>query len=291
MGFWKSFFGGETDAEEERKTAEEKNFDLLKYDGVKAMRMGQLEYAVKCFEKALQTKDDAETHDYLSRAYMRLDRMDEAMAELRKLMEREPDNVGLMLQAASVAYMAADYDAMAPMLQRAEELQPDNALVQLLYAKAALGQGDDVQAVARLTKAIALDEKAGDARLLRAQTLLAMGDMKGAEDDVEWLTENAEPNEDVLLAKARIRAAQGRIDEAIAVYGEVTELNPFCTEAFRERGALRMKKGDKDGAAEDMKTVMQLNPQETADVNGEYSAEGIEQKTRQAYSNMNPFGI
>ena len=70
MGFWNSLFGGVTDPEEEKKAADERNFDLLKYDGVKAMRIGQYEYAVKCFEKALQTKEDAEVRDYLSRAFL-----------------------------------------------------------------------------------------------------------------------------------------------------------------------------------------------------------------------------
>ena len=52
-----------------------------------------------------------------------------------------------------------------------------------------------------------------------------------------------------------------------------------------------MEQGDKKGAEEDMKMVLELNPEEMADVSGEYSAEGIEHKTRQAYSNLNPFGI
>ena len=43
MGFWKTFFGGEANPDEEKKSADERNFDLLKYDGVKAMRMGQFD--------------------------------------------------------------------------------------------------------------------------------------------------------------------------------------------------------------------------------------------------------
>ncbi|MBR6997409.1 MAG: tetratricopeptide repeat protein, partial [Prevotella sp.] len=65
----------------------------------------------------------------------------------------------------------------------------------------------------------------------------------------------------------------------------------FQIDAYRERGKIRFDKGDKQGAEEDMQKVMELNPQEMADVSGEYSAEGIEQKTRQAYSYMNPMGL
>ncbi len=291
MGFWKNFFGGETNAEEEKKNADEKNFDLLKYDGVKALRIGQFDYAVKCFEKALQIKDDPEIHDYLSRAYLQQGRTTDALTELKTVIRLEPDNANLFLQAASIAYISEDYTEMTAMCQKADALLPDNAIVQLLFAKAELGQANLVQGIARLTKAIALDENFGEARLLRAQTLLKMGELNGASEDVDWLEEKAEPNEDVLLTHARLEYAKSNYNEAIALYSKVIDVNPFNIDAFKERGKIRLNNGDKKGAEEDMKMVLELSPQDMADVNGEYSAEGIEQKTRQAYSNLNPFGI
>ena len=291
MGFWNSLFGGETNPEEEKRAADERNFDLLKYDGVKAMRIGQYEYAVKCFEKALETKEDAEVRDYLSRAFIRMGRLDDALAELKMLTVQEPDNIHLKMQAAGVAYMKEDYEEMIAICEQALDVDADNAMVHLFYAKAELGQENLIQGIARLTKAIALDENLADARLLRGQTLLKMGDFNAATEDVAWLTEHAEESEDVLLLHARIEAAKGNADEAIRIYSHVIDINPFQVDAFRERGKLRMEQGDKQGAEEDMKMVLELNPEEMADVNGEYSAEGIEQKTRQAYSNLNPFGI
>ena len=120
---------------------------------------------------------------------------------------------------------------------------------------------------------------------------MKMGDLNGATEDVTWLTEHTEESEDVLMLHARLEAAKGNADAAISIYGQVIDVNPFHVDAFRERGKLRLEQGDKQGAEEDMKMVLELNPEEMADVSGEYSAEGIEQKTRQAYSNLNPFGI
>lgn len=291
MGFWNSLFGGETNPEEEKRAADERNFDLLKYDGVKAMRIGQYEYAVKCFEKALETKEDAEVRDYLSRAFIRMGRLDDALAELKKLTMQEPDNIHLKMQAAGVAFMKEDYAEMTALCEQALAVDADNAMVHLFYAKAELGQNNVIQGIARLTKAIALEENLADARLLRGQTLLKMGDFNAASEDVAWLTEHTEESEDVLLLHARIEAAKGNADEAVRIYSQVIDVNPFQVDAFRERGRLRLEQGDKQGAEEDMKMVLELNPEEMADVNGEYSAEGIEQKTRQAYSNLNPFGI
>ncbi|MGX8696903.1 MAG: tetratricopeptide repeat protein, partial [Prevotella sp.] len=229
--------------------------------------------------------------DYFSRVLIHLGRLDEALRELKTIMRTDSDNVNLMMQAAGVAYMKEDYDEMVSICEQALALDDSHALVHLFYAKAELGQGHLVQGIARLTKAISLDEELADARLLRGQTLLAMGDAKSAEEDADWLMARAEDNEDVMLLKARLEAALGNADAAIELYGRVTDVNPFQTDAYRERGALRYEQGDKQGAEEDMQKVLELNPQEMADVSGDYSAEGIEQKTRQAYSNLNPFGI
>lgn len=59
MNFFKALFGGKIETSEEKKKEDEaKNFDVLKYDGVRAMRSGQLDYATKCFRHALEIKDD-----------------------------------------------------------------------------------------------------------------------------------------------------------------------------------------------------------------------------------------
>lgn len=292
MGFLKTLFGGaQADAAEEKKSAEERNFDLLKYDGVKALRLGQAEYAIKCFREALKIHNDLEVRDYLSRALVGQGLMDEAMEELHTIMEAEPDNMAVVLQAAHVAYLKEDYDAMTALCEQAIALDADNAMAHFTYGRAELAKGNMVQAVARLTKAVALEEKLGDARLLRAQALMQMGDYQGATEDVEWLLEYTEENEDVTLLHARLERAKGNNEKAIEIYGKVTDLNPFQIEAYRERGQILFEMGDKHGAEEDMQKVLELNPQEMADVNGEYSAEGIEHKVRQAYSNLNPFGI
>lgn len=291
MGFLKKFFGGETDPEEEKKQADERNFDLLKYDGVKAMRMGQFEYAVKCFREALKTKDDLEVRDHLWNALMRLGLFDEALTELDEIITLQPDNIEAVLQAANAAFMKEDYKTMEAYCEQALNIDAEQPIAYLLYAKAAIGQDDLLQAIVRLTKSISLEERLIEPRLLRAQTLMRMGDLKEAEADVNWLASHTEDNEDVILLHARLEAAKGNADAAIDLYGKVIDVNPFSVEAYRERGSLHLAKGDKAGAEEDMKKVLELNPEEMADVNGEYSAEGIERKTRQAYSMMNPFGI
>ena len=292
MGFWKSFFGGESEnPEEDKKNAEAKNFDLLKYDGVKAMRIGQFDYAEKCFREAMKLKDDLEVNDYLSQTLMRLGRLDEALDEMKIMINAQPSNLALLLQAAHVTYMLEDYEQMKQLLEQAQTQNGDNAMTSYMMGQAAVGQGDVIGAIAHLTKAVTLDEKMADARLLRAKTLLKMGDVNGASDDVVWLLEHTEADEDVLLMAARVAHLKGKDDTALDIYNKVIDLNPFQMDAYRERGQIRYDKGDKKGAEEDMQKLLEMNPNELADVSGDYSAEGVEQAMKRVYSAINPFGI
>ena len=293
MNFFKALFGGKIeDTEKTKKEEELKNFDLIKYDGVKALKTGQNEYAIKCFKKAIEIKNtDLEIRDYLARAYVAANEPLKAFEQLQKLAEAQPDNQKIFVQMAHVAFMMEDYGAMADSCERALLIDKDNAEVSYLYAKACIGQGDDVNAVAMLTKAILLKDDYGDAYLLRGETLLRMGDYEGSDADAKYLLEKQSDNESVLILKARIEHKLGNNDEAINYYNKVVDVNPFSIDAFRERGAIKLEVGDKDGAAEDMQQVLELDPKQTADINGEFSAEGVEEKTKQAYSKINPFGL
>ena len=293
MNFFKALFGGKIeDTEKTKKEEELKNFDLIKYDGVKALKTGQNEYAIKCFKKAIEIKNtDLEIRDYLARAYVAANEPLKAFEQLQKLAEVQPDNQKIFVQMAHVAFMMEDYGAMADSCERALLIDKDNAEVSYLYAKACIGQGDDVNAVAMLTKAILLKDDYGDAYLLRGETLLKMGDYEGSDADAKYLLEKQSDNESVLILKARIEHKLGNNDEAINYYNKVVDVNPFSIDAFRERGTIKLEVGDKDGAAEDMQQVLELDPKQTADINGEFSSEGVEEKTKQAYNKINPFGL
>lgn len=295
MNFFKSLFGGKAETSEEKKQEESaKNFDVLKYDGVRALRTSQWEYAIKCFNHALEIKEDLEIRDYLSEALVHNNELLLAYEQLQKLAEAQPDNEEIFLKMANVAYMMEDYGAMSDACEKALLINKDDPQVLGLYARACLGQGDEVNAVAMLTKAISLKEDYREAYLLRGETLLKMGDIKGAEDDADYLLLQVKDNEDVLLLKARVNEAKGKHDDAIGVYNKVIETDPFSVIAFKERGAIKLAQGDKEGAEEDMKAVLELDPEKVKEVNGEYNAEGtenIQQKVEDAYKNNNPFGL
>lgn len=292
MNFFKALFGGsDENPEEVKKNNETRQFETLKYDGVKATRIGKLEVAVGFFTQALKLQDDLEVRDYLSRTLVALNRMDEALDELEHIADAQPDNVDVLLQMGHVAYMKEDYARMKDICERALKVDDKNSRVHYQYAQALNGQGDRVKALARLSKAISLNENDADARLLRGQTLYAMKQYAGAVEDVRWLLEHVQPQEDVLLLGARVMHAGKNDEVALRLYDAIIEINPFHVDAYRERGKIRFDRGDKTGAEEDMKKVLEINPEELSGVSGDFKAEGVEEQVKRAYSMMNPFGI
>lgn len=270
MGFLKALFSGKIEtAEEQAKEKEARNFDVLKYDGVRAMRAGQLDYAKECFLHALEYQDDLEVRESLADVLIHQGNLENGMEQLQVLIAAEADNVELLLKAAHVEYMQDHYDEMMELCQKALVLNPEQVEALYLQARAYEGLGNLVTAVAVLTQAIALNENYGNAYLLRAMLLLKMGDAAAAAQDLDYLLEQVPENEDVLLEKARVEKALGHTDDSLSYYNKVVETNPFRVEAFRERGALRLELGDKSGATEDMRTVLELDP-EAAQVSGEF---------------------
>ena len=174
MGFFKSLFGGQTESpEEQQKEKEAHDFDVLKFDGIKALRINQMPHAIRCFEAALDIKDDLEVHDYLSQAFIHTNQLDEAQQHLSILLRAEPDNIGILLRMANVSFMQEDYDAMAEMCQQTLALDDNLPAALMLLARAHIGQQRTDDAVAALTKIIDNDADMADAMVRAAITSLA----------------------------------------------------------------------------------------------------------------------
>ena len=299
MGFLKSLFGVTDETEESKAQGGSKDFDILKYDGIRALKQGDVAFAVKCFQHALEIKDEAETREQLAVALGNGGDYEGSMKQYAMLAELEPGNAPLVLRLAQMAYLAGKYEDVVATCARVLEIEPSNSMASLLQARAYMEQGSIIQAIAMLTKAITLDSAkqytvSCQAWLLRGGLLLKMGDLDGAFADARKAVEQmAEPDEAYLLM-ARVAEAQGRHDDAINAYDKVVELNPFCVEAFKERGAVKYAMGDKNGAEDDMRQVLEIAPDALGDTNGEFTAEGregIQCKVEQAYRDINPLGI
>lgn len=283
MNFFKKLFGSQNTSEEVK---EEKNFDVLKYDGVRALRMQQFDYAAKCFVHALELNaDDLECRDYLSQAYISLGDMQNAYTQLMAISAAQPNNVAVLLRMADVLYMTEDYAAMAEVCEKALQLDSENIMTYYIYAKAYKGLNDLDAAVAMLSKAIDRREDFDAARLLRGNVLLEKNQTAEAAIDADNLYQRIEENEDVLLLKARVEKALGNLKEAEKVYTKAIDFNPFLIEAYKERSEVRSALGDTAGAKEDQTRVDEMEqdiPQPT---------EGIEENIKKKMQQMDPYKV
>lgn len=305
MGFFKSFFSSKpATPEEEKQKNIQKNFEIFKYDGMRAQRMGRADYAIQCFTKALALQEDFETMGYLAQVYTQTGALDEARKLLERMTEKEPEHTSTFLMLANICYMQEDYPAMAEAAKKAIDIEEGNAMAHYLLGKAENGQNDDIMCIAHLTKAIVLKDDFTEARLLRAEALIKMRQYKEAMEDIEAILAQDADDESALLLRGKVKEATGaeadaetdyryvtelnpfneqaflylgqlyivqkKLNEAIELFDEAIELNPNFAQAYHERGRAKLLNGDKDGSVEDMKKGLELNPKEVQELNGQY---------------------
>lgn len=305
MGLFTSLFGGKKDSGNEKEKNDKKNFDILKYDGIRAMRIGKLTYAIKCLEEATAIQEELETMQHLTNCYARVNRLDDARNILNRMTVLAPDQPSVFQSLANLCYIQEDYAGMNEACQKALALDNQNPATHFLSAKAAIGLNNGIQAIAMLTKAIVLDENFAEAYQLRAEVLWGMRQAKDAAEDIQKLLAMNPEDENALLLKGEILAVNGEeekalelfdqvlslnpfnekayilkgsyfllqkeYDKAIDVYNEAIEVHPNFAQAYHERGRVKLAKGDKTGSMEDMKKAIELAPENSTAINGEYN--------------------
>lgn len=304
MGIFKSLFGSAKNEETKQAKTEEKNFELLKYDGIRAQRLGKLTYAIKCWEEATVLKEEEDTLQLLAAAYTQANRLEEAEERWKSLIQIAPYKSHYLVSLAQNYYLQESYEAMQESCKQALELDKNDATIYLLSAKAAIGLRKEFEAIAALTRAIALKSDYIAAYQLRAQLLWEMHQVNDAAEDIEMILEIESDNEEALLLKGEILVASGRLEEAegcltqllqlnpfnekgylhlgtlflesknfdraLALFDEAIEINPQVAAFYHERGRVKLHKGDKSGSMADMKRSIELSPKDNNRFDGEH---------------------
>lgn len=314
MGFLSSLFGKGEQTEAEK-------FDTLRDDGVRAMQMGELPYAEKCFLAALELKHDLKTVGFLAETYLRMRNSEKACPLLEELHEKEADNVEVALLLAQTLGELKRYDEERKACEEIIADHPEEARALYLDAEACNGLGDQFTAIARLTQCLVLEPEYQRALKLRAEVLGGMGQWTSALEDIETLVAADAENEDYLVLRAeaftalsendkaiadycrvlennpfnrdavlrlgKLYAQTKQWDKALALYDEVIELLPDFAEAYKARGAVRYHLKDEAGAADDLKKALELKPEVVQEVDGEYT--NLANRVEEMYRERNPY--
>ncbi len=304
MNLLKKLFAGNNEPEENvRHKNEERNFDILKYDGIRAQRIGKWIYAEKCFKEALNIRPDLETASLLVSTSLQLNKLEQAHEVLGQMISLEPQRLQSYLDLARVCYLQEHYDDMLATAQQAAQLAPDNETPYFLQAQAYHKLGDSIHTIVALTQAISRKEDFTEAYLMRGQVLLEMKQYNEALEDVDFLLKHDSIDEEALRLAAKVQQGLGNEDEAVTYYKKVIDLNPFNEHSYEQialilarkkeyaqaiatldealeinekaqlyqlRGKLKMDSGDKEGALADMKKALELNPESENHISGHF---------------------
>lgn len=316
MGFFSSLFGSS-------QPSDESKFVMLRDDGVRAMQMGELPYAEKCFRAALELQDDLQTQGYLAEALLRQQRHADALPLLQSLAASPEKSLEIELLMAQTEGRLGLYTEERATCETICQFHPEEPRALYLRAEADHGLGDDLQAIAHLTQCLTLRPDYRSARLLRARVLAAMRQWNEVLEDADLLLHEVPDDEECLLLRADALAATGqhdraeadwqavravnpfqteavfklgslyeatsRWDKALALYDETIELLPDLAEAYRRRGAVKHHLKDEAGAADDLKRALELAPEKAADYDGEYT--NVANQMNDRYKRLNPYGF
>ena len=93
------------------------------------------------------------------------------------------------------------------------------------------------------------------------------------------------------MEEIKAMIASGNLLVALALLTERLTKEPENVEALKMRGEMLLKMGDKQGAQEDARRLMEIAPEMASDINGDFTAKGVEQRPKRRISNLNPLGI
>lgn len=316
MGIFSSIFGT-------AEPSEASKFETLRDDGVRAMQMGEMPYAVKCFKAALEIEHDTKTVGFLAEVLLRMQNYSEALPLLEELVKTETEDIELQLVLAQtqghLKFYADEQKTCIAILDK----EPQEARALYLSAEAEHGLNLDFQAIAHLTQCLTLRPDYKSAQYMRARILGSMGQWNEALEDLNALIAAENDNEEYLMLRAGAYAVLGKAEEAITDLQRIRELNPFNQEAvlqlgsiyehtsrwdkalalydeaidlqpefasaYKARGGVKHHLKDETGAAEDLKKCLELAPEKGEELDGEYT--NIENEMNTRYRSMNPYGF
>lgn len=250
MSIFKKLFGGKQAAEAaqapEQATADNtdtssrealKQADTLKFDAIRAMRIGEFGFAIQALNKSLELAPRFETQYYLGMAYRRAGKPDEALAAFEAVLAEVPDHSLALTQRGQLLLARNDADGALADAMRVLTLTEEDEQKRDAYKLAAEAHGHNeawTEAVAVIDQALQLPPEVElySLLLLKARYLLRSQAYDQIEPVLQEVLKQNETEELVPLIRARIARDHNCADEARQLYHQVLDLDPFNVSAY-----------------------------------------------------------
>jgi tetratricopeptide (TPR) repeat protein len=231
--------------------------------GMVLQQQGDFEDALWHFDQACAVDDRPILRCRRVEALWKLERLEEALAELNLLLTDLPEAAPLLvlrgriqLRMGQPAQAAADFD-------RAIQLDPQN--VDALQGRAVVFI-DDRQpelAMSLLDAALRIEPADPNSLLTRARLFWEDHELQRAENDLTRLLDHAPDFIPAILFRAEVRLRQQQLTTALSDYNNVLLSEPENTAALIARSLLHELLNDPENARNDIDRATQLAPEST----------------------------
>ncbi len=214
----------------------------------------------------------------LADALVRENRLDEAQQQYRSALELDSENPLALLGLGQVAFSLGGIDEAHQYLRRCQSIRPDWKRLQSLLARVLRQQGNleaahsaaewagklPVRDAVLLMDPVAVRvEEYGVSAIAFAnrglQAILA-GDLEGADREFSMAVKLRPDVASRHYNMGKLRARQGRVQEAVEAYQEAIRLEPGYSTAHCELGVMFNRIGNQEGALEHFRATIELQP-------------------------------
>lgn len=243
MGIFKSLFGhGAEQPEEAKDKSKQRKFDILKYDGLKALKMGKTGYAIRCFNEALILQEEFETLNYLALSYLQGNDTTKAIDTYSRMTQIDAEHPDTFLNRAQLYFQEHQPEAAIADCEYVLTKNPSDYRAYFLMGQVRKTLQQLQEAIEDLDKAAAIKSDFAALFLLRSSIWTELKAYKNALSDINTALSISPDEESAYMQRAVIYEATGNTEAALQDYATVIELNPFHEQAYLESGRILLDK-------------------------------------------------
>jgi tetratricopeptide (TPR) repeat protein len=256
--------------------------------GLASFRAELYQQAIPALERQIKAHpEDSLVRQVLGLSYAMLENDPKVVEVLQPLMERPPDDPGLLLAWGTALVHMRQSGAAAGIFRRLLEQNANNAQVHLLLGKAHAQQKDYSNALSEFDNALRLDTRLPEAHYYAGLVYLQQSDFESAAREFRAELDLRPGDAHTTFHLAYTLLLQGDAADSVSLFRDVIKAMPNYEMAYFELGRALLQQEDTTGAINSLETAKKLSPEHDAvyfQLSQAYRRAGRVQDARQALS-------
>jgi len=225
-----------------------------------AFQSGDYETAIGHYNDALIDDDSLYlVHNNRGAAYLRLQRLEDALADFVNATRRNPRYSKGFMNAAEVRAAQGDDDVAHALIAKAVQLDSRNTDAHKLQATIYFNSGDYRQAASAFSRCIRLEPNNLEHYLYRGVCRSQSGEQEGAIEDWSHVLEKDADNVPSLINRGQVLLDRKKHEEAQADLRRAVRLEPTSAAAHALLGAVEYELGEKELGLKRVRQSVQLD--------------------------------